>query len=93
MAGSRRVKRGELYEDYRYHPMLCIKPAQEDDDVLIGVTLINGMTSSCSEAHCGVVPLTVEDAIDRKVHWNAFAEMRGLPNPFPRDGWASNEVG
>ena len=60
--------------------------------MLIGVTLINGMTSSCSEAHYGAVPMTVEDAIDRKVHWNAFAEMRGLPNPFPRDGWASNEV-
>jgi hypothetical protein len=37
--------------------------------------------------------MTVEDAIDRKVHWNALAEMRGLPNPFPPDGWASNEVG
>jgi hypothetical protein len=93
MAGSKRIKRGEFYEDCRYHPMLCIKPAQDDDDELIGVSLINGMTGSCSEAHCGVVPMTVEEAIERKVDWNAFAEKHGLPNPFPRDAWPPNEVG
>jgi hypothetical protein len=93
MAGVQRIQRGEFYEDCRYHPMLCIKAAQDGYDELIGVSLIDGMTAACSEDHCGVVPMTVEEAIDRKVHWNAFAGKHGLPNPLPRDDWPPKEIG
>jgi hypothetical protein len=92
MATADRIQRGEFYEDCRYHPMLCIERSTPGDDELVGISLIDGAIGSCSEEHCGVVRMTVEEAIERKLSWNQFAEDHGLPNPDPRDGWERGEV-
>jgi hypothetical protein len=73
-----RISRGEFYEDCRYHPMLCIQPSPSGDDELVGISLIDGAIGACSEAHCGVVRMTADEAIERKVHWDRFARERGL---------------
>jgi hypothetical protein len=86
------VERGEFYEDCRYHPMHCIQSSPPGDDQLIGISLIDGGIGSCSEEHCGVVRMTTEEAIDRKVNWQTFAEEHGLPNPYPREGWKPGDL-
>lgn len=85
MANADRIRRGEFYEDCRYHPMLCIQPSSRpDDDEMVGISLIDGGIGSCGEEHCGVVRMSVEEAIERKLNWDEFARERGVPNPYPR---------
>jgi hypothetical protein len=50
------------------------------------ISLVDGAIGACSEDHCGVVRMTVEEAIEREPNWNRFAEKRRLPNAHPRDG-------
>jgi hypothetical protein len=71
------VTPGEFYEDCRYHPMLCVETNYEDDE-LVGISLITGDIGSCSPTHCGVVELTVEQAIERRLGWNEFVEQNEL---------------
>jgi len=55
---------GDFYEDCAYHPCLvtCI-----DGDVISGISLIDGSSPrSCSISHCGVVKLTLKQALDIK---------------------------
>jgi hypothetical protein len=87
MTGMDRIKRGEFYEDCRYHPMLCTQPSPPDGDELVGVSLIDGGIGSCSEDHCGVVRMTVEEAIERRLNWDSFAQAHRPPNPHSRQGW------
>ena len=71
------VNPGEFYEDCRYHPMLCVEANYEDDE-LVGISLITGDVGSCSPTHCGVIELTVEQAIERRLGWNKFIEQSEL---------------
>jgi hypothetical protein len=76
---SDRIVRGDFYEDCRYHPMLCVAADYEEDE-LLGISLfLGGEPGSCSPTHCGVVPMTYDEAIERAVHWDEFARERGLP--------------
>lgn len=73
------VGRGDFYEDCRYHPMLCVE-ANYADDELLGISLVlGGEPASCSPTHCGVVPMTAEEAIERAVRWDEYAREHGLP--------------
>lgn len=75
-----RIARGDFYEDCRYHPMLCAVADYEADE-LLGISLIlGGELSSCSPTHCGVVPMSAEEAIERATHWDVFARRHGLPS-------------
>jgi hypothetical protein len=87
-----RIKRGEFYEDCRYHPMLCVQPSPPDDDELVGISLIDGAIGACSEDHCGVVRLTTEEAIERKLNWKEFAHQNGLPLAPAHPGWQPGEI-
>lgn len=78
MAHVDRINRGEFYEDCRYHPMLCIQPSPPGDDELVGISLVDGAIGACSEDHCGVARMTVDEAIERKVHWDRFVREHGL---------------
>ena len=82
------IQRGEFYEDCRYHPMLCVQSSPPDDDELVGISLIDGAIGACSEDHCGVVRMTAEEAIERKLNWDRFVEERGLA----RDDWEPGEI-
>lgn len=78
------LKRGDFYEDCRYHPVLCVSADYEDDE-LVGISLLDGSIGSCSPTHCGVVSLSTDEALDRAVNWDAFAVANGLPpQPIPR---------
>jgi hypothetical protein len=83
MTQADRIRRGEFYEDCRYHPMLCVQAAPPEDDELVGVSLIDGGIRACSEDHCGVVRMTVEEAIARKLNWDHFLRERGLTTTAP----------
>jgi hypothetical protein len=83
-----RIQSGDLYEDCRYHPMVCVRPSPPDDDELLGVSLIDGQFAACSEDHCGVVKLTSAEALARKVWFNRVADRLGWRIPEPRDAWA-----
>jgi hypothetical protein len=74
-------------------PMLCIKADYSNGaDELVGISLINGYVGSRSAEHCGVVPMTFDEAVARKVDWNEYADAHGLPNPHPRDGTTRADV-
>lgn len=53
---------GTIYEDCRYHPLVCIENREGD---LTGVSMVDGSISCCSYSHCGVIVLTLEQAEDR----------------------------
>src|SRR3954453_141976 len=89
---AERIRLGEFYEDCRYHPMVCIRPSPPGDDELLGVSLIDGLIGACSEDHCGVVPLTAEEALARKVWFHRVAERMGWPVPATRD-LAADDLG
>ena len=79
MSGPSEISRGDFYEDCRYHPMLCVS-VDYADDTLEGISLvIGGGSSACSPTHCGVVPMSADEAIERAVNWDAFARENGLP--------------
>jgi hypothetical protein len=81
MAHVDRINRGAVYEDCRYHPMLCIQPSPPGDDELVGISLIDGAIGACSEDHCGVVRMTVDEAIERKVQWDRLCGSTDWPKP------------
>jgi hypothetical protein len=58
---------GDLYEDCRYHPCVCIEANLiEDLDGVYGISLINGSPSGCSIAHCALRKLTIDEAVSWK---------------------------
>jgi len=58
------IQPGTFYEDCRYYPILCL--VRDDlDGSLTGLCLIDGYVGDCSLFHCGVVPLSFEEAIQR----------------------------
>ena len=68
---TKRIQRGDFYEDCHYHPMLCLSA---EGDKLVGVSLITGGVGVCSEHDCAAVPMTAEEAADRREHWDEYAE-------------------
>ena len=58
------IRRGDFYEDCRYHPMLCVE--LRDGDELVGISLVDGVMSSCSLGFCGVEKLTLDEALERR---------------------------
>jgi hypothetical protein len=60
---------GELFEDCRYHPCLCIEAnSPEDVDGVHGISLVDGTPCGCSIWHCGLRKLTVAEAVQWKYH-------------------------
>ena len=57
------LKPGDIYEDCAYHPCLCVFVGPEDDDEVLGMSLIDGThPRSCSVQHCGIRKLTIDEA-------------------------------
>lgn len=74
-----RITRGDFYEDCRYHPMLCVA-VNHDHDELLGISLVvGGNPGACSATHCGAIPMTPEEAIERALGWDDFAREHDLP--------------
>lgn len=62
MANKETLAPGDIYEDCAFHPVLCVKVDEEEDEIS-GISLIDGSwPRSCSLGHCGVRKLTVEEA-------------------------------
>lgn len=51
---------GDIYEDCAYHPVLC---TEADGDDIAGISLVDGSLRSCSIIHCGVLRLSLAEAI------------------------------
>lgn len=60
---------GDLFEDCRYHPCLCIEANDPQDlDGAYGISLIDGTPCGCSIEHCGLRKLSIEEAVHWKYH-------------------------
>src|SRR5262245_25346907 len=63
------LKAGDLFEDGRYHPCLCIEANSPDDlDCVYGISLVDGTPCGGSICHSGLRKLTVEEAVHWKYH-------------------------
>jgi hypothetical protein len=63
------LRPGDLFEDCRYHPCLCIEGGSADDrDGVYGISLVDGTPCGCSISHCGLRRLTVEEVVHWKYH-------------------------
>jgi hypothetical protein len=61
------IKPGDIYEDCAFHPCLCISVNATEDE-LLGISLVDGSyPRACSIAHCGVLLLSIEEALERKL--------------------------
>jgi hypothetical protein len=72
-------KVGSIYEDCAFHPVLCTSVIEEagGDTGLEGISLIDGSAPrSCSVAHCGPVPMTLEEALAAKEDFPAYVARR-----------------
>jgi len=58
---SKTILKGDLFQDCRGHPCLCIKV---DGDDIEGVSLVDGVEGSCSIEHCHPPKLTPREAMD-----------------------------
>jgi hypothetical protein len=60
---------GDLFEDCRFHPCLCIESNTADDpDGVYGILLVDGTPCGCSVSHCGLRKLTVTEVDHWKYH-------------------------
>ncbi|MCE9583749.1 MAG: GNAT family N-acetyltransferase [Planctomycetes bacterium] len=67
---------GELFEDCRYHPCLCIESGSPgDSDAVYGISLVDGTPCGCSIVHCALRKLTVAEAVQWKRHGPPDAEV------------------
>ncbi|MCC6737872.1 MAG: GNAT family N-acetyltransferase [Planctomycetia bacterium] len=70
------LRPGELFEDCRYHPCLCIESgAPHDRDAVYGISLVDGSPCGCSITHCGLRKLTVAEAVRWKNHGPPDADV------------------
>jgi hypothetical protein len=67
---------GDLFEDCRYHPCLCIEGGSADDPSgVYGISLVDGSPCGCSISHCGLRKLTVEEVVRWKYQGPADVEV------------------
>ena len=60
---------GDLFEDRRHHPCICIEANASDDvDGVCGISLVDGTPCGCSISNCGLRKLTLEEAVYWKYH-------------------------
>ena len=68
------IKPGDIYEDCAFHPVLC---TSVDGDELEGISLIDAsMPRACSIGHCGVIKLSVQDALAARTNWPTYLARR-----------------
>jgi len=72
------IRVGDFFEDCAYHPCLCIAVGGDcDEDGVEGISLVDGSgPRCCSERHCGLRLLTVEEAIHWKFHGPADQKLK-----------------
>jgi hypothetical protein len=84
------IRPGDLFEDCRFHPCLCIEGGSDDDLTGVhGISLVDGTPCGCSIEGCGLRKLTVDEAVQWKyegpsdvdhslieVHWWNFRPQK-----------------
>lgn len=71
------VRPGMIYEDCAFHPVLCTHV--HDDDSVSGISLIDGsFPRNCSLIHCGIVLLSIEDAIQIRRNFDDYVARRKI---------------
>jgi hypothetical protein len=69
------IRKGMIYEDCAFHPVLCVEV--HDDDSVSGISLIDGSyPRTCSLVSCGVVPLSIEDAVEIRKDFPCYVARR-----------------
>jgi hypothetical protein len=68
---------GDFYEDCAFHPCLCISVGAEAEvpAAVEGVSLVDGSVRDCNARHCGLRLLTLEEAIQWKLHGPADQKL------------------
>ena len=69
---------GDLFEDCRFHPCLCIEVGDENDPAAVwGISLVDGSASGCDVRHCGLRKLTLDEAVQWKHGGPSDRELEG----------------
>ena len=80
------LRAGDLFEDCRYHPCLCIEAGERDDPSGVwGISLVDGSPSGCCIWNCGLRKLTVDEAVRWKYHGPPDVEL------LPESRWWASE--
>jgi hypothetical protein len=77
------LRRGDLFEDCRYHPCLCTEGGSQDDPSgVYGISLVDGSPSGCSIYHCGLRKLTIDEAVQWKYEGPGDIDLSLISNPW-----------
>jgi len=76
---------GEIYEDCRFHPCVCITV---DDNILTGISLIDGSyPHNCKIGRCKIRKLSLQEAMEWKKGGPQQLEEFGLSQKNFVGGW------
>ena len=79
-----KIKPGDIYEACNCHPVLCTEVSYKDDQIF-GISLIDGhVGNGCSLHSCGVIKLTVDQAMKIKTKGPAEIWKKDFR---PKDMW------
>ena len=68
---------GDFFEDCRYHPCLCVIGNElNGDEMVSGISLIDGSEVYCSARNCGIVRLNFYEAMLKR----AALMNKGIPD-------------
>jgi hypothetical protein len=69
------IQKGMIYEDCAFHPVLCV--GVHSDESVSGISLIDGSyPRNCSLTSCGVIPLSVEEAVEIRKDFSSYVAER-----------------
>ena len=69
------IRKGMIYEDCAFHPVLCVEV--HSDDSVSGISLIDGSyPRTCSVTSCGIVSLSIEEAVEIRKDFSSYAARR-----------------
>ena len=67
------IKINDYYIDCGYHPLICTE-LDEDNDEIVGVSIVDGLERQCSIYHCSPQKTTKEKAEELKRVWEEQGE-------------------
>src|SRR4051812_17745004 len=74
------IKPGDLFEDCRFHPCLCVEGGSNDDpNGVYGYSVVDGTPCGCSIDHCGLRKLTIEEVEHWKYHGPSDVDHSLIP--------------
>jgi hypothetical protein len=81
-----KIKKGDIYLDCGYHPVIC---EEIDGDDITGISMVDGSRPrSCSIRHCGVQKITKKEAGKFVAIWKTDGERGAMK----LRGWEDKDI-